>query len=456
DFFARVLIDPSGRINLQDLLKAPSPATTSPADISGAPTAARMEFGPVSLSNGKVFFSDHFIRPNYSANLSELNGRLGAFSSVLAPGGAVQMADLELRGRAEGTASLEILGKLNPLAQPLALDLKAKVRELELPPLSPYSVKYAGHGIERGKLSVDLAYLVKPDGQLDATNNIVLSQLKFGDKVDGAPSSLPVKLAVALLADRNGVIDINLPVSGSLNDPKFSLGPIIFKLIVNLIVKAIVSPFSLLASALGGGGDELSQVAFASGSALLGDAGRATLDKVAKALLDRPNLKMTVVGSSDLDAERDAFKRARLDAMLAAEKRRMQVPNVERPALLKEVYRRADIPKPRNLIGMAKDLPQEEMEALLLAHIVVTEDVMRELAVQRAVAVKDYLASKQLALDRLFLGQVKLGAASARPEARPDPGADIRLEGQSMAGAQPAAGSGGKWSPRAELQLASQ
>ena len=538
DFFARILVHPSGRINLQDLTKNASKnnvenlieqkntqnntnnATNKDANKSniylgnnrellkdgdkgsfsekslnanaGAPTGASgpdpvIRIGPVSLVNGKVFFSDHFIRPNYSANLSELNGRLSAFSSVEASvtaqgaaSPAVQMADLELRGRAEGTAPLEILGKLNPLAKPLALDLKAKVRELELPPLSPYSVKYAGHGIERGKMSVDLAYVVQPNGQLEARNNIVLNQLKFGDKVEGAPNSLPVKLAVALLADRNGVIDINLPVSGSLNDPQFSLGSIIFKVIVNLIVKAVLAPFSLLASAFGGGGEELSQVAFAAGSAVLPEAAKATLDKVAKALIDRPAMKMTVVGTASLEVEREAYKQEKLKTLLQAEKRRVQVgagsggvgaattappatvvTEAETPALLREAYRRSDIPKPRNLIGIAKDLPQDEVQALLLASIVVTDDTMRDLAVQRGLAVKEYLASKQLPLDRLFLGNVRTGAAAEKGEARSEGAAVVEVAavagttGSAGADAKPGASPApAKWSPRAELNLA--
>ena len=268
---------------------------------------------------------------------------------------------------------------------------------------------------------------------------MVLNQLTFGDKVEGAPASLPVKLAVALLSDRNGVIDINLPISGSLNDPQFSLGPIIFKVIVNLIVKAITAPFSLLASAFGGGGDELSTVVFAPGSAALVPQAKVGLDKVARALADRPALKMTVIGTASLDVEREAYKRERLRALLVSEKRRsllagaapaadagaaLTVPDAEIPALLKEVYRRADITKPRDLAGLAKDLPAPEMEALLLANIPVTEDAMRELAVQRGVAVKDYLGAQQLPVERLFLGAVK--------PVVDDP----------------------KWTPRAELSLA--
>lgn len=448
DFYARVIIDPQGRINLQDLVKSgtasgpanPASAPVAVATPASAPVVAtsakpNIAFGPVSLVNGRVQFSDRFVRPNYTAGLSELTGRLSAFSSQ-----SPQLADLDLRGRAEGTASLEITGQLNPLATPLALDIKAKVRDLELSPMSPYAVKYAGHGIQRGKLSLDVAYLVKPDGQLTASNKLVLNQLTFGDKIEGAPNSLPVKLAVALLADRNGVIDIDLPISGSLNDPEFKLGPIIFKVIVNLIVKAITAPFSLLASAFGGGGDELGMVAFGAGSVGLNDKAREGLDKVAKALMDRPALKMTVQGEASLEVERDALKRERLQGMVEAEKRRAMVQSgataattpqagvvvqpAEYPALLAQVYRRSEMPKPLDSAGKLKELPVEEMEALLMSYIRVDDEAMRELALRRGVAVRDYLAARAVPLDRLFLGQTRLAAAD------------------------------GKWTPRAELTLA--
>lgn len=444
DYFARLIITEQGRLNLQGLIQdtagdasVPAGTATIAADTTVGPRPD-IRFGPVRLVNGRVLFSDRFIQPNYSANLSELGGSLSAFSNASVPsGGTPQLADLDLRGRAEGTAALSIVGRLNPLAQPLALDIQGTVRDLELPPLSPYSAKYAGYGIDRGKLSVDVQYRVAPDGQLSARNQIVLNQLAFGNRIEGSQApNLPVKLAVALLADRNGMIDINLPVSGSLNDPQFRLGPIIFKLVINLIGKAITSPFSLLASALGGGGDELGQVVFAPGSAALDAAGRQRLDAVAKALADRPALQLTVIGHGDLEVERNGLRRARLDAQVQAEKRRalarsgaavtgtVVVTPDEYPALLKAVYQRADIRKPRNAIGLAKTLPLAEMEALLLAAIPVSADSVRELAVARGVAVKDYLASQALPEDRMFLGAPRL-----------DP-----------------AGQG--WVPQAELQLA--
>jgi Domain of Unknown Function (DUF748) len=426
DYFARVIIDDTGKINLQGLVRQPGEAPAGQPPPPQATAAASgptpdIRLGPVSLVNGRVRFSDRFIKPNYTANLSELTGSLGAFSNAKPAGTAPVLAALSLRGRAEGTAALEIDGQLNPLAQPLALDIEGRVRNLELPPLSPYTVKYAGYGIERGKLSVDVAYKIDPDGQLVASNQIVLNQLSFGERVAGSEApNLPVKLAVALLADRNGVIDINLPVSGSINDPQFRLAPIIFKLIFNLIGKAITAPFSLIASAFGGGAEAPSQVVFAPGSALLAPENQQRLESVAKALVDRPALQITVVGHSDLEAERSGYQRSRLDERVLAEKRRalardgkaipdqLAVSADEYPALLKEVYRRADLPKPRNLIGIAKDIPQPEMEALLLASITVTPDALRDLAVARGQAVKDFLVSRALPEDRMFLGAPQL------------------------------------------------
>lgn len=436
DFFARITINEAGRINLRDIVKgepqtppvtaataaasAPAPAASAASATQPVHTAARdplapvVQFGPMSLVNGKVLFSDFFIKPNYSADLTELTGKLGAFSSE-APGSEPQLAALELLGRAEGSASLEVSGQLNPLAQPLALDIAGKVRDLDLPPLSPYSVKYAGHGIERGKLSVDVTYKVLPNGQLTASNRIVLNQLTFGEPVAGAPNSLPVRLAAALLADRRGVIDLDLPISGSLNDPQFRIGPVIGKIILNLIGKALTSPFSLLASAFGGG-EEMSSVAFAPGSATLSPEAQQNLGKVAKALVDRPALKLTVTGTANLEAEREGLQRERLQQLVRAEKRRAQPDSTEPvtadeyPALLKAAYGRASIPKPRNLVGIAKDLTVPEMEALLMANQPATEAMAAELAAQRGHAVQSYLAAQKLPAERLFLAAPKTGS----------------------------------------------
>ncbi len=281
DFFSRLVITEQGRFNLQDVAAADAaPATAAAGAVATTPgaTAAAADpglpidlvLGQTTLRNGRIDFSDRFVRPNYSARLTELNGAIGAIRS-----GTREMATISLRGRAADTALLDISGQLNPMAQPLALDIRAKATDLELAPLSPYAGKYAGYAIERGKLSMDVSYKIDADGRLDARNQVVLNQLTFGERVESpSATQLPVLLAVALLKDRNGVIDINLPVSGTLSDPQFSVGAIIWKVIVNLLSKALTAPFALLS---GGGADDLSQVQFQPGAARLTDSGEAAV-----------------------------------------------------------------------------------------------------------------------------------------------------------------------------------
>ena len=220
-------------------------------------------------------FNDRFIRPNYSARLSELQGSLGAFSSS-----GTQMAPLTLRGKIAGTGQLDIEGQLKPGA-PAAMDLQANASDIELAPLSAYAGKYAGYAIERGKLSARLRYQVEPGGQLVASNQLILNQLTFGERVDSPDAtSLPVRLAVALLKDRHGVIDIQLPVRGSLNDPEFSVGGVVWKLLLNLIGKALTSPFALFS---GSDAPEAAQLPFPPGSAELASAD--TVDRIARLLI---------------------------------------------------------------------------------------------------------------------------------------------------------------------------
>ncbi len=452
DLYARLVVTEQGRLNLQDIGGADAPAdaasgaaggastvaaASAPAAAASAPLPIDIAVGGIQLVNGRVDYTDHFVRPNYSAALTELNGSLGAFSSATR-----DMATLQLHGRAEGTAILDISGQVNPLARPLALDIQAKATDLELAPLSPYAGKYAGYAIERGKLSMDVAYKIAADGKLEARNQVILNQLTFGDPIESPTATkLPVRLAVALLKDRNGVIDINLPISGSVNDPQFSVGGIVVKLLVNLLVKAVTSPFSLLA---GGGGDgpDMSGIDFRPGSAVIADSGAAALDKVAHALIDRPSLQLTITGTVDPAAERADAQResveARLQALARGDALRAGVraaapPNASsapvalapgnRSALLKVLYGQTKMPdKPRNVLGLAKDIPDAEMEALLRKNTVIDDEAMRQQALARAIVVRDALVAKGVGVDRLFLAAPKVRGpgdtdASWKPQA---------------------------------------
>ncbi|QPF73855.1 DUF748 domain-containing protein [Roseateles sp. DAIF2] len=452
DFYARLIVNEQGRFNLRDLgpreaaEAAAAAAASAPAAPASAPAAEpapalRLKLGETLVSNGSVDFSDRFIRPNYSAKLTELQGRLGGFES-----GSPEMAPLTLKGRVAGTGLLDISGQLNP-GTPLAMDIRAAATDIELAPLSPYAGKYAGYAIERGKLSTKVHYRIAAGGQLQADNQIVLNQLSFGEKIDSPDATkLPVLLAVALLKDGNGVIDVNLPVSGSLNDPEFSIGGLVFRLIINLLGKALTSPFSLL---MGGGGAEQSHAEFAPASSALQETTQAQLDKVAKALTERPGLNVTLTGWADPQTEKAALQAARVEASLQAERRRelrrqqnasgqaaaevaeAPLSAAERQRLLRAVYQNSNLPnRPRNFIGLLKEVPAEQMQAMLAASHAVDEEAMRQLALQRAVAVRDALIAKGVPNARLFLAAPHLQAAKAQEDKPWTPRVDLALAAQ--------------------------
>jgi hypothetical protein len=422
-FYSRVVLSSEGRLNLQDVLVSSAEEAKAGAQAGGrqeqaapaagpppAPSAPLpVRLGKIALEDGSVYFSDNFIRPNYSASLTELAGSV----STITPDTA---GDVQLRGKVENSGSLEIVGSLNPLAPTLFLDLKASARDIDLPPTTPYSVKYLGYGIEKGKLSATVHYKLE-DRRLQAENNVVLDQLTFGEKVESPTATkLPVLFAVALLKDRNGVIDVDMPVRGSLDDPEFSIGGLVVRMIFNLIGKVITAPFSMLAK-LGGGSADLSQIAFAPGSARLDPGTVERLQTLAKALADRPALRVDLAGRADPQGDREALMRQALQRLVKAEKAReivrggdpapsldeIQLSAEEYPRYLKQAYRRGDFEKPRNAIGLVRDQPVDEMERRLLEHVRLDEGALRALAGDRAQAARDWLVANGIGADRLFV-----------------------------------------------------
>lgn len=460
DFFARVILSPEGRINLQDIVRSqtgsakslteeapaaapsakpakplpvPTEAIIPPADtkaekpVSSAATTVKPAATPmppiaikkVVLQGGKVRFTDNFIKPNYTANLSALGGTVSGLSS-----NADSSATVDLHGQVSN-APLKIVGQVNPLKGDLSLDIKAEVKGMELAPLSPYSGKYVGYGIEKGKLSFEVAYKIE-NRKLTAENRLILDQLTFGEKVESSTASnLPVQLAVALLRDRNGVIDINLPIGGSLDDPEFSVGGLIVRVIVNLIGKAITAPFALIGS-LFGGGEELSWLEFEAGRAAITPAQEAKLKTLAKALTERPAVKLEMTGRADPETDRDGLRRASIDRKVralklkdmvgrgeSAEMDSVVVSPAEYPALLTRVYKDEKFTKPRNLIGMQKTLPVEAMEKLMIENAQVSDDDLMSLANRRAQAAKNWFVKTGLVPEeRIYIMASKSKAAN--------------------------------------------
>lgn len=444
DFYSRLIIGPSGKLNLAELVRQPAapaaPAAPSgtekapetPADAAGkAPGKAPppITIGKITVQGGTLNFSDFFVKPNYTVNVTKVGGRISKLSSTSAT-----PADMELRGTYANSAPVNIVAKLNPLAARAYLDLKADVSNVDLVPFSPYSGKYAGYNIEKGKLTLNVAYKLE-NGQLNAENRLFLDQLTFGEKVDSpTATSLPVNLAISLLKNNRGEIDLNLPISGSLDDPQFSVGGLVIKVIVNLFVKAVTSPFALLGSMFGSG-EELSSVDFAPGYAAFSEATQKKLETLAKALREREKLEIEITGRADPDIDLEGLKRAAVSRAVRAEKRKeltskskesgsldsIEVGDSEYADYLRKAYRDAKFPKPRNLVGMQKELPVEEMEKLMLTNQPATPDDVRQLAMRRAEVVQVWLIEQgKVPPERIFLSPPKVGADAKAQATRVD------------------------------------
>jgi hypothetical protein len=493
--YARVIVNPNGRINLQDIgktkaeagrslteINAAAAAESSSGAAAGAPTADAADagaaaqeapptnapikgaaagpplppvtIGKILITGGHVRFSDNFIKPKYTADLLDLHGNVSGLSSHVG-----SAADVDLHGKVNG-APLLITGKINPLLREPALNIKGSVHDMELAGLSPYSGKYVGYNIERGKLSFEADYQLE-NRALHAENHLVLDQLTFGDKVDSpSATSLPVRLAISLLKDRNGVIDINLPIGGSLDDPQFSVGRLILKVLVNLITKAVTAPFALLGN-LFGGGEELSSIDFAPGQALVAPAAEAKLKSLSKALEQRPGLKLDISGRVDPTVDREALQRVKLDGLLRALKRKdlaargalvnsaeVTVGADEYPTWLARAYQ-ADVSAvpatgaPEKVAGGGADVAaakpgapqaktpapsQQEMEDVLRSHQTVSEDDLLALGNQRAQAAKDWLQTTgQVAEDRLSLVAAKISETKDATPAAHGSGVEFAL-----------------------------
>jgi hypothetical protein len=395
----------------------PAGITTKPLAVTPPQKAGKLiKIEAVTFQGGTINFSDRHIEPNYSSSFLEIGGKVSGLSSE-----ENKFADVDLRGKLENSAPLEITGKINPLRDDLYVDLKIDFKNMDLSPVTPYSGRYLGYTIQKGKLSLNLRYLIVKK-KLDSQNNIFLDQFTLGDRVESPKATkLPVRLAIALLKNRKGEIDLNVPVSGYINDPKFSIGRIIIKMLINLLAKAATSPFSLL-GAIFGGGEELSYVEFDFGSSDVAVQDVKKLDTLVKALFDRPALRLEIEGHVDVERDKEGLKQYLFKKKLKAQKLKdlvkkgqpavpvdkVTIEKEEYAKYLKMAYKEEKFPKPRTILGFAKDLPVPELEKLMLTHIEIKDDDLRQLASQRALKIKDYiLKSGQVTADRVFLVEPK-------------------------------------------------
>jgi hypothetical protein len=427
--YARVIIESDESLNVKRVLTvsdgtAPDARRTAHGTQAAA-TAPSSKSLPVlikkvAIEGARANFADLSVTPNFSTAIQGLEGSITGLSSK-----ASARSKVNLHGSVGAYAPVAIVGEFNVLGPKLYVDIGMNFRNMELTVFNPYSGKFAGYDISKGKLTTDLHYQV--DGRkLDAQHHLVVDQLEFGDKTASKDAvSLPIKLAVALLKDRNGVIDLNLPVSGSLDDPKFRLGPLIWKVFVNILEKAVTAPFALLGSLFGAGPD-LQFIEFEPGTSNLDPAATDKVRTVAKALIERPELKIEVPIAVVPDLDRPALIAARFNAEVGAAQAvnggaqkaaagappaYEQLDPATRLDLLTKLYVKdfgAAPDYPKALSGLKKPdsiaAKLDYLEQAVRAHIKVQDDDLETLGQQRALALQQVLlADTQVGADRVFL-----------------------------------------------------
>ena len=268
--------------------------------------------GQLMLENGELAYTDRTLAPAFTTSFDELNGSVTGLSNI-----SPQQGKVSIRGRVGGVADLDFEGTIGTLGTEDVSDLKLNMQELSLPALSPYFGRYLGYGVDSGKLNLNLDYEIA-GSRIDASNLVVMDRLELGSAIASDQAvNAPVKLGLALLRDSKGVIEVDLPISGDLSDPDFSVGKVVMRAFVNLLAKAAASPFSMLGSIAelaGLSGEELGKVRFIPGSIQLAEGEAEKLAALADALLDRPDLLLNIRGNVESQADGLALLRDELTA----------------------------------------------------------------------------------------------------------------------------------------------
>jgi hypothetical protein len=477
--YARVIVETNHTINLLTALRPAetyAPATTNAVIVaqnsittnSAASSLPKISVGNIVISNATVSFTDRSLMPNVNLAILQAGGTIAGISSE-----ELQHADVNLHATVDGVGPVDITGQINPFSGTETNHLQVLVKDVDLTPASPYAAKFAGYRIAMGKLNMDLTYDLVGQ-KLQSKNVITLDQFTFGEQVNSPDAThLPVRLAVAILKDRDGKIVLDVPVDGSLDDPKFRIGKVVTRAILNILTKVATSPFSLLGAVFGGGGEELGYQDFAPGSAELTPADKQKLDTLVKGLYARPALNLEFSGSVDPVADHDGLQRAFLDKQLRTKKwlslrtsqqatttpDQITLTPEEHANLVKKLYNEAwadgkitpallaantnlaavaaqiqsqtpQIEKGATILMKGSQLsvqksssnvaaalppsklapPADPMEVLLLMTIPVTDSDFETLASDRAKAVRAYLlATGKVAASRLFLAESQTG-----------------------------------------------
>ncbi|MEF9901348.1 MAG: DUF748 domain-containing protein [Pseudomonas sp.] len=429
--YARFMINEDRTTNVDDLL-IPQPATAqsnAPAK-SQAPASSDkplgIRIGAIDINDGSANFADFSLTPNFATAIQQLNGQIGTIDNR-----QPKPAKVDIKGKVDRYAPVTIKGALNPFDPMASLDIATSFKRVELTTLTPYSGKFAGFRIRKGRLNIDLHYIIT-QGKLKAENKVVVEQLQLGEKVDSPDAvDLPIRLAVALLKDTDGKISIELPVTGDLNDPQFSVMPIVWQTLRNLVLRAAQAPFKFIGGLISGGdAQDLGNVAFAAGSSDLAPDAQSALDKLAAALKERPALRLEIEGTSAQSSDGPLIAQQRLEReyqstyykilqrrgdKVPAQASDLTVPERDKPAMLEGIYRtRMKQQPPAEWEQLDREQRSNQLRDAVLKSWGESALLLRQLGQARASSIKDYLVDKgKLEDDRVYFIDASLGQAEA-------------------------------------------
>lgn len=417
--YARFVINENLTTNVSELM-VPQPATPNETKTdAGKPLAIRI--GGVAINDGSANFADFSLTPSFATAIQQMNGRIGVLDNQ-----KPQAASVDIQGKVDRYAPMSIKGKLTPFDPLNSLDIATSFKNVELTTITPYSGKFAGYRIRKGRLNLDLHYRIEK-GQLNAENKVLVENLQLGERVDSPDAvDLPIRLAVALLKDTQGRIAIELPVQGDLNNPEFSVMPIVWQTLRNLVLRTAQAPFKFIAGLVGGSNVDLSTVPFNAGSAELAGDARQALDTLAKALEERPNLRLEVEGQAAQSADGPLLAEQRLQRefregwykvlqrrgdSVPASPDELTVGEDEQAALLEGIYRtRLKQQPPAEWAELDSEQRQQNMRKAVLDSWAQSKLLLRQLAQQRAATIKDYLVEQGGLYDeRVYLIDANLG-----------------------------------------------
>lgn len=282
--YSRLVITQGREINFSQLMKQKAQKAEQKKTPSNEPAVA-ININQIDINSGSAYFADLSLHPQFGTSIQNLNGVIKGLTSD-----NLETADVNIKGTVEEYGKVLVVGKINPLSGDLYTDININFDKIELTTLTPYAGRYAGYVIDKGKLSLALNYKISK-GYLDGQNRLILDQFELGEAVESDESlDLPIKLALALFKDSDGVIDISLPTKGDINSPDFEFGGLIMKPLLNIISKAVTAPFTLLANLVGSDEDALNSVEFNAASVTLNQQQKDNLSTLATLLKKRPQL----------------------------------------------------------------------------------------------------------------------------------------------------------------------